>query len=241
MDHRFLKSRRNSYCFFSSERDFKESLERAINSTVNVLICGDSKTEKRWIAERIFKEGPLSKGRYLRLDCESTAEKAVERRLFEFLGSMVDQETGTVFLESIEYLSRRLQYRLLEFLEEHNPRVRLIAGVNESFGLLSEKEMVHEELLFLVNVIRIDLPPLEERTEFIPSLAFSLLEDCERREGKRIGGFTREAMGYLKTYSWPGNADQMQCQIHRAVVLAGEGESIQLWMLSDRHSFFYAN
>lgn len=216
--------------------DFKESLRRAITSTANVLICGDSKVEKRWVGEKILREGPLSQGRFLYLDCESIAEKVVERRLFEFLGST---DKGTVFLESIECLSRRLQYRLLGFWEEHDPKVRLMVGANSSFWLLRER--VHEELLFLVGIIRIDLPPLGERTEFIPSLAFSLLEDCERRESKRVGGFTREAMGYLKTYSWPGNADQMRSQIHRAVVLAGEGESIQPWMLSDRYPLSYAN
>jgi transcriptional regulator with PAS, ATPase and Fis domain len=135
-------------------------------------------------------------------------------------------------------MSIHLQIKLLRVLQErefepvgsdHSIRVdvRVIAATNQDLQEAIKEKCFRQDLFYRLNVIQIQLPPLRERTEDIPLLISHFITLFNQRTGGAITGFSREAMGWMKQYYWPGNVREMENMIERLVILKVEGE-IQL-------------
>ncbi len=211
-----------------------------------VLMTGESGTGKSLVARAIHRRSQVSDGPFVELSCGSIPETLLESELFghvkgAFTGANADKvgrflaaDGGTIFLDEINSASPAMQLKLLRVLQERKfepvgssttveVNVRVILASNQPLeGLVSEGRF-RQDLYYRINVVKIELPPLRERSEDIPILAEHFLERFNEEMGRRIAGFTEEAVGALQRYSMPGNVRELQNIVERAVVLCSSG------------------
>jgi len=182
------------------------------------------------------------------VDCSTIPESLIESELFghlrgSFTGAHKDkkglvEETnhGTLFLDEIGDLSLVMQVKLLRLLQEGEYKVvgdtrirktdiRFIAATNQNLLEKIRKGEFREDLYYRLNVINIQLPPLRHRKDDIPLLAQHFLHKYSVLNGKKVNGFSREAMSFLLRQEWPGNIRELENVIERGVILTS-GETI---------------
>jgi len=182
------------------------------------------------------------------MDCGATPSTLIEAELFgytkgAFTGAMKDKrgiieeaDTGTLFLDEIGNISPEMQTRLLRVLESGQFRaigeveqrqvdIRVIAATNVDLRQKVKDGSFREDLFYRLKVITIELPPLRERKEDIIGLARLFLVEFCTKSGKKITGFTTEAIDLLMSHQWPGNIRELKNVIESAVVLS-RGDTI---------------
>ncbi|MBI3634708.1 MAG: sigma-54-dependent Fis family transcriptional regulator, partial [Candidatus Rokubacteria bacterium] len=138
---------------------------------------------------------------------------------------------GTIFLDEIGDMPLEMQGKLLRVLQagEIKPvgdvvtrrvRVRVIAATNRDLESALQRSEFREDLFYRFNTFTITLPPLRERVEDVPVLAYHFLRKAEAKVNKKVEGMSAEALDLLKRYSWPGNLRELENIVERAVVLA---------------------
>jgi len=208
-----------------------------------VLIVGETGTGKGMIARLLHLKSARKNKKFLTINCGTITETLLESELFghkkgsftdaisDKKGLLEEGEGGTVFLDEITNTSPEFQAKLLEAIEEkvvrrvgetqtRNIDVRFLFATNKDLEIEVEEGRFRRDLFYRVNVFKIEVPPLRERVSDIPLLAQFFLERCSKDIGKRIDGFTTEAIQKLKDYLWPGNVRELQNVIGRAAVLA---------------------
>ena len=233
-------------------------INSVLDSDATVLIQGESGTGKELVARAIHYHGVRRKKPYVALFCGSLPESLLESELFghkkgSFTGAISDKkglfeaaDTGTLFLDEIGDISMNLQTQLLRVLQEGEIKkvgennvqkvdVRIIAATNKNLQKEIEKGHFREDLYYRLNVIDINLPPLQERNEDITLLAQHFLEKFTTKYKKDIRGYSPEALETMLNYPWPGNVRELENKIEKAVVLA-KGEIIDLGDLQPKGS-----
>ncbi len=217
------------------------SLSTTPNHT-SVLILGESGTGKELVARAIHRHGPHADEPFIAINCTALPAELLESELFghergAFTGA-VDRKRGkfeiagkgTLFLDEIGNLSLPLQQKLLRVLQEREfervgsnvpqrVEARFIAATNLDLAAEVQHKAFREDLYFRLNVVTVHLPPLRERREDIPLLAKFFLAKYNAHFGKRIVGFTDEAMAYLTGGAYPGNVRELENAVERAVML----------------------
>jgi two-component system response regulator PilR (NtrC family) len=141
---------------------------------------------------------------------------------------------GTIFLDEIGELSLSMQVKMLRFLQEHQIRlvggvveqsvdVRVVAATNKDLGVEVEKGTFREDLFFRLNVIRIHLPPLRERSEDIPYLVHHFIEKYRKALSRDLHGVSPEAMEILMAHRFQGNVRELENVIEHAATFATTG------------------
>jgi len=217
-----------------------ELVKKAARSEANILILGESGTGKELIARAVHANSPRAAQAFVPVDCASLPEALLESELFghekgAFTGAVRTKagllETasgGTVFLDEIGELPLGLQSKLLRTLQERQVRrvggtslvdidVRLVSATNRDVRGSVAKGEFREELLYRINVIAIELPPLRERAGDVRLLAHAFLK---RYGAGRVTAYDEEAMEALERYAWPGNVRELQNVVERACALA---------------------
>jgi len=213
----------------------------ASNSTI--LILGESGTGKELLARATHAESLHRGGPFIPISCAALTESLLEAELFGYergaftgavsrtKGKFELAHGGTLFLDEIGDISPKLQLDLLRVLEDmHFFRlggatpisvdVRIIAATNRDLKRAVGEGSFREDLFYRLNVIRIVLPPLRERSEDIPLLVEHFLEELNARTGRHVDGVSREAMELLMAHSWPGNVRELRNVLERGVVVA---------------------
>jgi transcriptional regulator with PAS, ATPase and Fis domain len=156
---------------------------------------------------------------------------ATERRL----GCFELSDGGTLFLDEIAEMDSNTQVKLLRVLQEGSFRrvgggkteiqvdVRVIAATNRVPSEAITQGKLREDLFYRLNVFSIQLPALRERTEDIPLLTKTFVEEFNRQDNRQVRGLTPDAERALERYAWPGNVRELRNVIQRAVVLTGSG------------------
>ncbi|MGC4030938.1 MAG: sigma-54 dependent transcriptional regulator [Tepidisphaeraceae bacterium] len=216
---------------------------RVAASNANVLLCGESGTGKGLLASYIHRLGDRSKRPFVTVAAPSLTATLAESELFghvrgAFTGAVRDHagkiaaaEGGTLFLDEIGDLPLELQPKLLRFLQDRTyervgdttPRrgnVRLICATNVDLAKAVAEKRFREDLLYRINVVQIDLPPLRERPDDVLPIAERML--AYFREQKAIRGFTDEAAAALRQYGWPGNVRELRNIVERATVVCDD-------------------
>jgi len=211
-----------------------------MNSTV--LIYGESGTGKELIARATHAHSHRAAKQFVAVDCSTLAPSLLESELFghvkgAFTGATQDKagifevaNYGTLFLDDIANLTLEIQGKLLRVLEgyEYKPvgashfketNVRIIAATNKELKAMVDEGKFREDLLYRLNVFPIFLPPLRERKDDIPKLAYHFLRHFCKKTGKKIDGFSDDALETLTTYQWPGNVRQLKNVIERLVIM----------------------
>src|SRR3990170_3820134 len=217
-------------------------VRRVAPSEATVLIRGESGTGKELIAKAIHFASPRASGPLVRVNCAALPETLIESELFghekgAFTGAVAARkgrfelaDGGSLFLDEIGDLPLHLQVKLLRVLQEREfervgssrpvaVNVRLLAATHRDLEALVRAGRFRDDLYYRINVVSISLPPLRERREDIPLLLDHFVEKFSRRNGKRIGGLTRDAREALLRYDYPGNVRELENLVERAVIL----------------------
>ena len=220
-----------------------ETVEQVAPSEATVLISGNSGTGKELIAGAIHYNSARRGGPFVKINCAAITETLLESELFghekgAFTGAdrrkegrFVQAHKGSLFLDEVSEMPVSMQVKLLRVLQEREVTrvggdqsipvdVRIIAATNKNLIKLIAQGTLREDLYYRLNVVTIDIPPLNKRNEDIPLLAQHFLGMFSKKNRKKIKGFSPAAMDCLIKYSWPGNVRELMNLVERAVVLA---------------------
>ena len=221
-------------------------LGRSVAPTdATVLITGETGTGKELMARAIHHWSPRAEQSFVAVNCAALAESLLESELFghekgSFTGAVSQRRGrfelahgGTLFLDEVGEMTHALQSKLLRVLQEGTFErvggtktvtvdVRVIAATNRDLQRLVAERIFREDLYYRLSVFPILLPPLRERPADILPLAARILQQANRRFGKRIVGFADEVPALLQEYAWPGNIRELQNVVERAVILCRE-------------------
>jgi NtrC-family two-component system response regulator AlgB len=229
-------------------REAMEVLLRAAKTPASILILGESGTCKTVAARAIHQNSHLADKPFVTVSCPSLSKELLESELFghvrgAFTGAVKDRwgkvraaEGGTLFLDEIGDLPMEIQPKLLRLLQEreyerlgentvYNANVRVIAATNRHLKDRVAAGAFREDLYFRLNVICVEVPPLRERTVDLENLAIHFLEHFARQCGRRLDGFSPQALERIRSYRWPGNVRELCNAVERAVILA-RGDSV---------------
>ncbi|WP_439020166.1 sigma 54-interacting transcriptional regulator [Bacillus thuringiensis] len=239
---RFLK--KLIYCSPKMEQIINQAKKIADFSS-NVLISGESGVGKEVIAQAIHQLGNRSSRPFLKLNCGAIPETLLESELFGYTkgaftgadkngkeGYFKRADQGILFLDEIGEMPLHLQVKLLRVLQEQEVipigstiptkiNVQIIAATNKSLEKMVEAGTFREDLFYRLNVIPLQVPPLRERMEDVPVLAFHFLQQLNEKYNKNYH-LTPDALNLLEFYSWPGNVRELQNMIERLVVSADD-------------------
>ena len=219
-----------------------EMIERVGPSSANVLITGENGTGKGVVARALHAVSPRSQRAMVAVNIGGLSEGVFESELFghvrgAFTDAKVDRvgrfemaDGGTLFLDEIGNISATQQSKLLRVLETgefervgssqtKRADVRVISATNASLKEEVDRGAFRQDLLFRLNTIEIHIPPLRDREDDIPLLAYHFLEQHARRYRKRIDRIDDAAMKALGAHSWPGNVRELDHTIERAVLM----------------------
>ena len=218
-------------------------IKKVAKTDANVLITGENGTGKEVIARAIQHYSSRSNEVLISVDMGAITESLFESELFGHLkGSFTDAKAdrigkfeaaneGTLFLDEIANLSYPLQAKLLTALQSRQIvrvggnqsipiDIRLICATNRNLHESVQKGEFREDLLYRINTIQIEIPPLRERKEDIPLLAQFFLQKYAKKYQKENINISSHAISKLKEYNWPGNTRELQHTIEKAVILS---------------------
>ncbi len=217
-------------------------IDSVSHSSSTVLIQGESGTGKELVARAIHSRGPRKDKSFIPVNCSAIPESLVESELFghlkgSFTGAVATRtglfeaaDKGTILLDEVGELPLHVQVKLLRTLQEGEVKpvgasestkvdVRVIAATNVNLHKAMSEGVFREDLYYRLNVITIPIPPLRERIEDIPLLAYHFLRKYALRSGRDIRRISLEAMRSLRSYTWPGNVRELENAIERSVVM----------------------
>lgn len=217
---------------------------------IPVLILGETGTGKEVLARLVHRTSRRADGPFLAFNCAAVPESLMESELFghmrgAFTGAATDRrglfeaaDHGTLFLDEIGEMPLAMQAKLLRVLEDGEVRrvgatratrvdVRIVSATHRDLPALAASGAFRQDLLFRLNAVQVRIPPLRERGADRLVLAHHLLAEACTRLGRRIPGFTADAVAAIERHDFPGNVRELANEILRAVALTPEGEAIQ--------------
>ncbi|NOQ15000.1 MAG: nitrogen regulation protein NR(I) [Methyloprofundus sp.] len=226
------------------------AIGRLARSHITVLINGQSGTGKELVAQALHRHSPRAKQPFIALNMAAIPKDLMESELFghekgAFTGANTRRSgrfeqanNGTLFLDEIGDMPAELQTRLLRVLSDnefypigaHTPirvNVRIIAATHQNLESLVKQGLFREDLFHRLNVIRIHIPPLHERSQDIPLLMQHFLVAAANELDSEIKLLSPEAEAYLCTLPWPGNVRQLE-NICRWITVMASGREIHL-------------
>jgi transcriptional regulator with PAS, ATPase and Fis domain len=243
-------------------RDVVKLLTKVVKSEATVLVHGESGTGKELIARAIHYHGPRAKKPFVVQNCSAFNDNLLESALFghvrgAFTGAVKDQpglfqvaDGGTFFLDEIGDMSAALQVKLLRVLQEGTfmpvggtkpvkVDVRIIAASHKELASMVANKQFREDLFYRVNVLKITVPPLRDRVSDIPRLAqFFVIKHWRTAKGTDSDipppRLSQGALARLVAYPWPGNIRELENEIERMLVLAGDTRELTASMVSAR-------
>jgi DNA-binding NtrC family response regulator len=226
-------------------RKLLESVAAASRSRATVLLQGESGTGKELLARAIHDQSDRREKPFVRINCAALPEGLIESTLFghergaftgalkRSLGAFERANGGTLLLDEISEMRLDLQPKLLRVLQERefdrlggtgpvNVDVRVIATTNRDLAADAVAGRFRQDLFYRLSVFPIVVPPLRDRRDDIPLLAYRFASRAATEAGKSFQGFAPDALELLREHSWPGNVRELQHAIERAVILSTE-------------------
>ena len=223
-------------------RKVLRQITKLASSDSTVLILGETGTGKELIARSIHKRSNRADRAFIGVNCAAIPQSLIASELFGHekgaftgatqrrLGRFESANGGTIFLDEIGDLPPEIQVALLRVLQEREIErvgsnkaipidVRVIAATHRDLNTLVAEGKFREDLLYRLNVVPIDLPPLRERVADIPLLVEYFIDRFGKKAGKKFRTIDKKSLGLLEAYDWPGNIRELQNVIERAVIL----------------------
>ncbi|HBN13869.1 MAG TPA: sigma-54-dependent Fis family transcriptional regulator [Pseudohongiella sp.] len=222
-----------------------EKLEQVAASNANILLTGENGTGKSMLVNCIHSLSSRKDKPLVKVNMGAIPENLFESEMFGHVkGAFTDArdnrigrfelaDEGTLFLDEIGITPFAQQAKLLRVLEDHcfekvgstvtqKTDCRLVSATNTDLGAAVETGHFRRDLMYRINTVVIDIPPLRKRAEDIPVLAEHFLLEYRRKYQKERLGITGGALSALQTYSWPGNIRELAHTIERASILAND-------------------
>jgi nitrogen regulation protein NR(I) len=219
-------------------------------TSTTVLITGESGTGKELVARAIYQNGVRVNKPYIAINCAAIPENLLESELFghekgAFTGALAQRigkfeqcDGGTLFLDEIGDMPLTTQTKILRVLQEGEisrvgnnqsikTDVRIIAATNKDLWQAVQRKEFREDLFYRLNVVRVNLPPLRERTTDVPLLVAYFINKFRLKQPTGPSQIADEALAAIQRYTWPGNVRELENCIQRAMVLAS-GNTITL-------------
>lgn len=216
---------------------------KVATTNANILITGENGTGKELVAKEIHRLSNRSRNVMVSVDMGSIAENLFESELFghkkgaftdagmDRMGKIEAANKGTLFLDEIGNLSMPMQAKLLSVLQnrtltrlgENEPvtiDIRLVCATNCNLAKMIGEGRFREDLLYRINTIQIELPPLRDRTSDIPELVAFFVDLYAEKYNKKGLRISSDALTKLQAYRWPGNVRELQHAIEKAVILS---------------------
>ncbi|MEZ0344330.1 MAG: sigma-54 dependent transcriptional regulator [Caldimicrobium sp.] len=237
-----------------------EIAEKIAPTDCPVLILGETGTGKELLARFIHQKSLRKDRTFLAVNCGAFSEELLSNELFghekgAYTGAVSTKkglleiaDGGTLFLDEITEMSLTMQVKLLRVIQEKEfmriggtqpikVDVRFIAATNKDIRKEIEQGRFREDLYFRLNVVTLKLPPLSERKEDIPLLAYYFLKKYSQEMHKRVSQIDEKAMELLMEYDYPGNIRELENIIARAVALTNS-EKIEVHHLPEEFQKF---
>ena len=220
-----------------------DSVERCAQSHASVFITGPSGAGKELVAEAIHKLSPRKNMTLVSLNCAAIPGELMESEIFghvkgAFSGAASNREgaaqradKGILFLDEIGEMDIALQAKILRFVQTgtfqkvgsnkvEKVDIRFLSATNREPQEAIEKGLLREDLYYRLNVISINLPPLNEREQDSIQIAHFFLQHFSELENKIFVGLSSDAQKLIQNYDWPGNVRQLENTIHSAIVMS---------------------
>ena len=220
-----------------------DTVRKVAATDANVLITGENGTGKELVAKEIHKLSGRAGELMVSVDMGSVTESLFESELFghvrgaftdareERIGKFEAADKSTLFLDEVGNLSLQAQAKILRVLQnravcrvgsnrQKSIDIRLITATNCDILKMVKEGRFREDLLYRINTIMIEVPPLRDRVDDIPILAKHFLRDYSSRYGRGDMKISIQALEKLSTYDWPGNVRELQHAIEKAVILS---------------------
>ncbi len=224
-------------------RHLLDQVEQVAPSDASVMFTGESGTGKGVMARMLHRQSPRASNRLVTVNCAAIPESLLESELFgyekgAFTGALTRKDGrfdlargGTLFLDEVTEMSPAIQVKLLRVLQENEyERVggtrtikadcRVMSATNRNIDEMVASGSFREDLYYRLNVIRLIVPSLRERSEDIPLLVRHFLVHFVQKNNKHLDSISPEAMDAMVGYHWPGNVRELENVVERAVVLA---------------------
>ncbi len=220
-------------------------LSRVTTSDCSILVQGETGTGKELVARAIHASSGRGAKPFVAVNCAAVPENLMESELFghskgaytgadKRVGRFMAADGGTLFLDEIGEMPLTLQSKLLRALQEKqitplgenkpiDVDVRVVAATHRDLDVLVTEGRFREDLLYRLDVIRVELPPLRERKADVRRLVERLLSDINARRKTQVTGIDPAVMDALERYAWPGNVRQLLNVLERAVLLRNHG------------------
>lgn len=219
------------------------TIEKVAPANATVLLLGESGTGKEVLARGVHELSPRSNKRFVAINCAAIPDTLLESELFGYekgaftgaakqtIGRIEYANEGTLFLDEIGDLPMPLQAKLLRFLQERVIErlggrgeipvdVRVVCATHRDLAAMIREGGFREDLYYRLSEISVNIPPLRERPGDAVLLAQAFLERYARELGRRIRGFSADALAALEAHPWPGNVREMENLIKRATIMA---------------------
>jgi two-component system NtrC family response regulator len=224
------------------------TIEKVAPSDATILLLGDSGTGKELCARSLHDLSPRAKGRFVAINCAAIPENLLESELFGYEkgaftgairqtpGKIEYANNGTLFLDEVGDLPMSLQAKLLRFLQERvveriggreeiPVNVRVVCATHQDLPEKIRSGTFREDLYYRISEIAVQIPPLSARGEDVILLARMFLDQFSREQGRKLRGFSKDALSAMEAYKWPGNVRELKNRIKRAVIMA-EGKQV---------------
>ncbi len=218
-----------------------KAVGRVVAHNLPVLICGESGTGKELVARAIYQHSSRALAPFLALNCAAIPETLLESELFGHekgaftgadrrrIGKFEQCNNGTIFLDEVGDMPLALQAKLLRVLQEQTfervggnetirTDVRLIAATHRDLKSWLDDGRFRPDLYYRLSAFNIDLPPLRERGDDLPTLVRHNLSLFGRELGREVIEVSPDAMNRLRDYTWPGNIRELQNVLRQAVL-----------------------
>jgi formate hydrogenlyase transcriptional activator len=224
-------------------RQVMAQIEQVAPTTATVLMLGETGSGKEVFADALHQLSPRRNKTMVRVNCAAIPTALIESELFgrergAYTGALSRQlgrfevaDGSTIFLDEVGELPLEVQVKLLRVLQDHvverlgssqqiKVNVRVIAATNKDLEQAISDRTFREDLYYRLNVFPIRVPPLRERVEDIPSLAWSFINEFAAAFGKNIESLSKDSLQALQAYSWPGNVRELRNVVERAMIIA---------------------